>query len=163
MCGAPYLEGGNYTLNCGQSGHPCAAAPLLGFASQEGVAYLVGEKPSPWPGKNYTASDLVAVLDLCVTPCMRDTASGCCKVPLKIAPKFACCRELCACPDQGGPGASRRRAQPVLDPREAQVSVSVSVTVEETSSSLSVYDALLRCLQNLAKLDAMCLTGSSGH
>ena len=43
------------------------------------------------------------------------------------------------------------------------MSVSVSVTVEETTESASVYDALLRCLQNPAKLDAMCLTGSSGH
>ena len=49
--------------------------------------------------------------------------------------------------------------------RKGQVSVSVGVTVsvEETSSSMSVYDALLRCLQNPAKLDSMCLTGSSGH
>ena len=43
------------------------------------------------------------------------------------------------------------------------VSVTVSVTVEENTASVSVYDALLRCLQNPAKLDAMCLTGSSGH
>ena len=43
------------------------------------------------------------------------------------------------------------------------VSVSVAVSVEENKPAVTVYDALLRCLQNPAKLDAMCLTGSSGH
>ena len=104
--------------------------------------------------------DLLAVLSVCVTPCMNDNTRTCCAVPESISHRFPCCRELRCCPDQ-----TRRRVQATSGPREAQVSVSVSVSVavEETSSSVSVYDALLRCLQNPAKLDAMCLTGSSGH
>ena len=114
-----------------------------------------------YPDKAYKASDLQAVLDICVTPCIQDTTRtcmSCCMVPQQIAHLFTCCREQGCCPDQ-----QRRRAQATIGTRETQVSVTVSVAVEENQASVSVYDALLRCLQNPAKLDAMCLTGSSGH
>ena len=108
-------------------------------------------------------SDMLMALDLCVTPCMHDalTKQGniCCTVPRIIAPLFPCCRELGCCPDQL---LARRRTQASMG-RNAQVSVSVSVSVEDNNAAVSVYDALLRCLQNPAKLDAMCLTGSGGH
>ena len=117
---------------------------------------------SVYPAKRNTASDLTAVLEICVTPCMDDRTRTCCVVPKQVAFMFPCCREMRCCPDQKT--QSRRRTQVAPGgPREEQVSVSVSVTVEETTSSASVYDALLRCLQNPARLDAMCLTGSSGH
>ena len=114
-----------------------------------------------YPDKAYKSSDLRAVLDICVTPCMQDTTrtcNTCCMAPQQIAHLFKCCREQGCCPNQ-----QRHRAQTTLSTRETQVSVTVSVAVEENQASVSVYDALLRCLQNPAKLDAMCLTGSSGH
>ena len=115
--------------------------------------------------KPYAATDLLAVTEICVTPCMTDTTRKmrCCVVPEAVAMLFSCCREMQCCPDQQG--RRHRRAQAALGSgaRAAQAGVAVSVTVEDNSASVSVYDALLRCLQNPAKLDAMCLTGSSGH
>lgn len=139
VCGQPYVAGGTYTLNCEAKEHPC------------------GGPASP---KKNTSSDMLAVLDVCVSPCMRDKSQKCCAVPAQIAPQFQCCREWCKCPDQPSKAG---RAQTALGPRQVQVSVAVSVTVEHNTASTSVYDALLRCLQNPANIDAMCLTGSSGH
>ena len=46
---------------------------------------------------------------------------------------------------------------------QSTVGVSVSVTVEDNTAASSVYDKLLRCLQHPAKLDAVCLAGSTAH
>ena len=138
VCGKPYVNNTNYVLNCDKKFN------------------------AKYYNKTYVATGLLAVLEVCVSTCMDDPGQTCCMVPLPLQPRFPCCRSMGCCPDQN----ARRRAQSsraALGPHRAQVSVSVSVTVEETSSSMSVYDALLRCLQNPAKLDSMCLTGSSGH
>ena len=119
--------------------------------------------------KPYVASDVLAVMDICVTPCMHEKTKSahCCMVPENAAHLFACCREMNCCPDQQPNGRRHRRAQDALgsDARSAHAGVSVSVTVavEENNAADTVYNALLRCLQNPAKLDAMCLTGSSGQ
>ena len=99
----------------------------------------------------YSASDVLAVLDICVTPCMTDpmgysgASADCCMVPDREAKLFPGCSDC----------RRRRRAQ-ALDSgaRAAQVSVTVAVNVQKSSRSSSVYDALLRCLQ--VRYDASC-------
>ena len=45
-------------------------------------------------------TSIVALLDLCTTPCFQDPHRPCCLVPAAIAAFFPCCREQFCCPDQ---------------------------------------------------------------
>ena len=44
------------------------------------------------------ARDMLAVLEVCVTPCTKDSNRLCCNVPETIASLFPCCRVLHCCP-----------------------------------------------------------------
>ena len=108
--------------------------------------------------------ELYAVLSLCATPCMQDKSNVCCFVPAEVAWMFPCCRAQSCCPDQvssdgGTHVGSRRRAlgqRSTYAPPVARVqpAVSVSVSVEETSSSKTTYSSTMQCL---ASPTAVCL------
>ena len=99
--------------------------------------------------KTKTATDVVALLDMCTTPCMIDPRQLCCMVPPQIAFFFPCCREQHCCPDQQrrlvDVGATQRANQ-------AAVSVAIAVDVEESSASKSRYVMILGCLNNDANI-----------
>ena len=97
--------------------------------------------------------ELYVNLALCAKPCMLDPASVCCFVPAEIAWMYPCCRKLGCCPDQNSkssPVGSRRalgqRSSPSA-PRGTPA-VSVSVSVEETSSSSNSFAGLMTCLKS---------------
>ena len=105
-------------------------------------------------------------MSLCSTPCMLDKASTCCFVPAEMALLFPCCRTLSCCPDQqatgvdaggGVSGHKKRRAlgrRPdgfalsAAPPPRALPAVSVSVSVEEASSSMTTYESTMQCLRS---------------
>ena len=103
--------------------------------------------------------ELYAVMSLCATPCMIDPESKCCFVPEEVAWMFPCCRALGCCPDEQ---AQPRRALGQQQPRDLSpralpgVSVSVSVSVEETSSSKTTYKKLMQCLENNPGDSSVC-------
>ena len=143
-----------------------------GVCGQQFVLYNMAGKPIATPVVNCTREgkalpEALAVLSLCSMPCMLDPTSKCCFLPSEVAYKFPCCRELGCCPDQRGhPGGHKRRVlgqQPrkKLDeeePSRALPAVSVSVSVEETSSSQGVFKSLMTCLRS-GKTD--CYSGQS--
>ena len=110
--------------------------------------------------------ELYAVMSLCSTPCMLDPKSTCCFVPAEVAWQFPCCRSLSCCPDQQGEGVDagggvsghkKRRAlgrRPdgfalsAPPPPRALPAVSVSVSVEEASSSMTTYESTMQCLSS---------------
>ena len=96
--------------------------------------------------------ELYVGLRLCSTPCMRDAANKCCYVPTAIALLFPCCRQLSCCPDQMV-GSRRSLGTKAMQPRGLPA-VSVSVSIEETSSSKSTYDSTMLCLKSPT---AVCL------
>ena len=104
--------------------------------------------------------ELYVNLALCAKPCMLDKKSVCCFVPADIAFMFPCCRALGCCPDQqtsSNAVGSRRtlgqRSSPPRAPRGTPA-VSVSVSVEETGSSMNIYEGFMTCLATPAS--AVC-------
>ena len=110
--------------------------------------------------------ELYAVMSLCSTPCMLDPASTCCFVPAEVAWQFPCCRSLNCCPDQQGEGVDagggvsghkKRRAlgrrpdgfaRSAPPPPRALPGMSVSVSVEEASASMTTYESTMQCLKS---------------
>ena len=102
--------------------------------------------------------ELFVGLRLCSTPCMKDKANTCCYVPTAIAPLFPCCRQLGCCPDQQNDqvamvGSRRSLGAKATQPRGLPA-VSVSVSIEETSSSETTYGSMMQCLKSPT---AVCL------
>ena len=93
--------------------------------------------------------ELYVGLRLCSTPCMRDKANVCCYVPTAIAQLFPCCRQLGCCPDQMV-GSRRSLGAKVMQPRGLPA-VSVSVSIEETSSTHNKYSKLMTCFKQHGK------------
>ena len=104
--------------------------------------------------------EIYAVMSLCSTPCMMDPASKCCLVPAEVSWMYPCCRALGCCPDQHGKGTSgvsahkKRRAlgqlvAPSVSPPPHELpAVSISVSVEESSSSMATYKSTMQCLRS---------------
>ena len=95
ICGKPYASGSNIILNCNGS--------KAGRHRPSKINSTRSPTPAPtgtliYPDKPYTASGLVAVMDICVATCMEDPGQTCCMVPSAIENIFPCCRSLGCCP-----------------------------------------------------------------
>lgn len=109
------------------------------------------KKAAGYANKKYKAGDLLAVLDICSTPCMKDShrpRRQCCKVPTRVASMFG------PCPDC--PGAGRRL-------QGAGASTSIAIAVESGTQSLSVYDRLVLCLADPASVNCNNSTATGGR
>ena len=69
----------------------------------------------------------------------------CTHVPTVIALLFPCCRQLQCCPDQAV-GSRRSLGTKAIHPRKLP-GISVSVSIEETSSTHSSYERLMVCFK----------------
>ena len=99
ICGKPYVNGSNIVLNCmATRKHQRAKMNAANnthrgnHSSRSPTAVLTALAPAPtaastgvpYANKPYTASGLVAVLDICVATCMDDPGQTCCMVPSAI-------------------------------------------------------------------------------
>ena len=109
-------------------------------------------------------SGLYVVMKLCVYPCIADSTSTCCLVPKSIGHLFPCCRSKGCCPDQ-----QHRRALQAVGERSrtlqsgAGLSATVTITIEESSSTRSTFDTRLTCLRSNSPASCSAVAGNGGH
>jgi len=114
--------------------------------------------------------DLYVLAEMCTSPCMKDLAAKCCYVPVTLAPYFPCCRILYCCPDQGYqapgrnqiPNGHRALGNAPGAVERAAPAVSVAISVQEGSSTSSVFNSIMACLKvaTTRSVAKVCVQGS---